>query len=235
MPTFCRHSRLIQNCPICAREQNIELRPVVSSSAPKSSLPASGRRARRSARPLADFSGLGRPRATPGLTVRRLERGAEDGYHSQLVPGLKSSADAERLADELAFAPRGWRGSRPARRACSPRSPTAVSTSRSAAGSRSRSRIWARLKAISRLRRSSAAARPGIRRGAVARRARARAPHLARARPRHPHAGRVPGLGGARRLAGGGVHRRRGVDARAPLRAGVRAAGAPRPAPRRPV
>jgi hypothetical protein len=35
--------------------------------------------------------------------VRRLARGAEDGYHSPLVPGLRSSADAGRLAEELAF------------------------------------------------------------------------------------------------------------------------------------
>ena len=38
------------------------------------------------------------------LTVRQLARGAEDGYRSALVPGLKSSEDAERLAEELAFA-----------------------------------------------------------------------------------------------------------------------------------
>lgn len=31
-------------------------------------------------------------------------RGADDGFHSGLVPGLKSSADADRLAGELAFA-----------------------------------------------------------------------------------------------------------------------------------
>jgi hypothetical protein len=38
------------------------------------------------------------------MTIRRLARGAEDGYRSELVPGLKSGADAERLAEELAFA-----------------------------------------------------------------------------------------------------------------------------------
>jgi hypothetical protein len=38
------------------------------------------------------------------VTVRRLARGADDGYSSPLVPGLRSSADAERLAEELAFA-----------------------------------------------------------------------------------------------------------------------------------
>jgi hypothetical protein len=33
-----------------------------------------------------------------------MARGVEDGYHSPLVPGLHSSQDAARLADELAFA-----------------------------------------------------------------------------------------------------------------------------------
>jgi len=36
--------------------------------------------------------------------VRRLARGVDDGYHSRLVPGLRSSDEAERLAQELAFA-----------------------------------------------------------------------------------------------------------------------------------
>jgi hypothetical protein len=38
------------------------------------------------------------------VRVHRLARGAEDGYSSPLVPGLRSSAEAERLACELAFA-----------------------------------------------------------------------------------------------------------------------------------
>jgi hypothetical protein len=42
-------------------------------------------------------------RSSNGVTVRRLSRGADDGFHSPLVPGLRSSADAQRLADELAF------------------------------------------------------------------------------------------------------------------------------------
>ncbi|HUA47769.1 MAG TPA: hypothetical protein VMA77_21200 [Solirubrobacteraceae bacterium] len=36
--------------------------------------------------------------------MRRVARGADDGYHSPLLIGLKSSADAGRLAEELAFA-----------------------------------------------------------------------------------------------------------------------------------
>jgi hypothetical protein len=38
------------------------------------------------------------------VRVSHLSRGADDGYRSPLVPGLHSSADAERLAEELAFA-----------------------------------------------------------------------------------------------------------------------------------
>jgi len=102
MPTFCRHNRLIQNCPICTREQQIALRPVVSSSAPRSSLPreggegGAGSRAPRAPRaPRAAGAG--------GVRVRRVARGGDDGYRCRLVPGLKSSLEAERLAGELAF------------------------------------------------------------------------------------------------------------------------------------
>jgi hypothetical protein len=98
MPTFCRHNRLLQNCPICAREQAIELRPVVSAGAPRSSSPPSSRSRTAPARART-------ARAQPGgLRVRKLARGVDDGYRCRLVPGLKSSAEAERLADELAFA-----------------------------------------------------------------------------------------------------------------------------------
>ena len=101
MPTFCRHNRLIQNCPICSREQNVELRPIVSPSGPKPTRAhadgaAAGTKAPRTATRTA--------KAASGMTVRRLQRGVEDGFRSGLVPGLKSSADAERLAEELAFA-----------------------------------------------------------------------------------------------------------------------------------
>lgn len=108
MPTFCRHNRLLQNCTICAREQNFEARPVVSSSAPKSAQPrepaARAERSDRAERPREPR--VPRATATRGgsaLRVRRMARGVEDGYRSPLVPGLKSSEDAERLAEEIAF------------------------------------------------------------------------------------------------------------------------------------
>ncbi|MGZ6379215.1 MAG: hypothetical protein ACXWO2_11765 [Candidatus Limnocylindrales bacterium] len=101
MPTFCRHNRLVQNCPICSKEQHVEMRPVVSP----------GGQTVRSARPGASGTSSRRPGATRsgssrsgGLTVRRLSRAAEDGFRSALVPGLRSGADAQRLAEELAFA-----------------------------------------------------------------------------------------------------------------------------------
>ena len=96
VPQFCRHNRLLQNCPICSREQAVELRPLVSSSAPRSAEPRE--RAPRAPRP----EGSRRPSAA-GWKVRRLRTTVDDGYRSGLVPGLKSSQEAERLADELAF------------------------------------------------------------------------------------------------------------------------------------
>lgn len=104
VPTFCRHNRLIQNCPICSREQQIELRPIVSSSAPRTGQPRPS--TPRASRPRAGAGGAARAAATGSnrITVRRLARGTDDGYRSPRVLGLKSSADATRLADEVAFA-----------------------------------------------------------------------------------------------------------------------------------
>ncbi len=99
VPPFCRHNRLVQNCPICSREQHVEMRPVITPAVPGASAPAHTPRERS-------------PRATPGsrgamtsgVRVHRLARSADDGYRSPLAPGLRSSADALRLAEELAFA-----------------------------------------------------------------------------------------------------------------------------------
>ncbi len=38
------------------------------------------------------------------MTVRRLARDQDDGFQSALMPGVKSAAEAQRLADEVAFA-----------------------------------------------------------------------------------------------------------------------------------
>jgi hypothetical protein len=103
VPKFCRHNRLIQNCPICSREQAVELRPLLSSSAPRVSEPRT-----RSA-PSGGSASARRPRSADalerrGVTVRRLRNTGDDGYRCSLVPGLKSSEEAGRLAEEMAFA-----------------------------------------------------------------------------------------------------------------------------------
>lgn len=68
---------------------------MISSSTPRSTQPRAPRAP----------TGRGRnPRPPRGVTVHRLRNAVDDGYRSPLVPGLKSSREAERLADELAFA-----------------------------------------------------------------------------------------------------------------------------------
>jgi hypothetical protein len=104
MPTFCRHNRLIQNCPICSREQSIELRPIVSSSAPRATLPRTPTEGSGSSQRSSGRSASPRASSSTRVRVRRLARSADDGYQNRLVPGLRSSVDAENLAEELAFA-----------------------------------------------------------------------------------------------------------------------------------
>ena len=100
MPTFCRHGRFLERCPICSKTLPGATPAGRSSGAgakrrsPSSSggaRPGGAARARR-----------GGPHAG-SLHVRRQQRAVEDGYSSPLLPGLRASADAARLADELAF------------------------------------------------------------------------------------------------------------------------------------
>ena len=42
-------------------------------------------------------------RGGSAVVVKRVARAVEDGYESELVPGLKASGDARRLAAEIAF------------------------------------------------------------------------------------------------------------------------------------
>lgn len=105
MPTFCRHNHLVQNCPICSREQEVEMRPVVSPGGqPARPARAAGVGASTASDRSPTRSRSGGGRGGNAVTVRRLSRGAEDGFRSALVPGLRSGADAQRLAEELAFA-----------------------------------------------------------------------------------------------------------------------------------
>ena len=98
MPTFCRHNRFIERCPICSKTlaDDSPLRPRASRSASSAKRPSS-----------AGATRAGSPRRSPrgeSLRVSREVRAQDDGYSSALVPGLHASADAQRLAEEIAFA-----------------------------------------------------------------------------------------------------------------------------------
>jgi hypothetical protein len=84
---FCRHNRLTANCPICSRELHEELRAKAPPSPPRT------RRA-----------GTTATKRSRGVVTRRVARAADDGYRNPLAPGLRATADAERLAGALAAA-----------------------------------------------------------------------------------------------------------------------------------
>jgi hypothetical protein len=83
---FCRHNRLTSKCPICSRElqENLRSQAPVRHVTPRKTGSSSTPRAR-----------------STGVVTRKLARAADDGYRNPLVPGLKATADAERLAVAL--------------------------------------------------------------------------------------------------------------------------------------
>jgi hypothetical protein len=94
VPTFCRHNRFLAKCPICSGDQ-VELVSQRRTSTAKA--PAGATRARSA--PAARGSRTG-----GGVRVRQIAREQEDDFRSPLIPGVKASAAAERLAQEIAFA-----------------------------------------------------------------------------------------------------------------------------------
>jgi hypothetical protein len=95
MPTFCRHGTLTESCPICRASVELAERGASRQADQKG-------RAR-------DGASRSRPRTPPGgrggrLTIRHETRAADDGFRTATAPGLRSNADAQRLAEELAYA-----------------------------------------------------------------------------------------------------------------------------------
>ena len=87
---FCRHNRLTSKCPICSREleDNLRAQAPVRHVTPRKTGASSTPRSRASSS----------PRSSGRLVTRKLARAADDGYRNGLVPGIKATADAERLA-----------------------------------------------------------------------------------------------------------------------------------------
>jgi hypothetical protein len=90
---FCRHNRMTAKCPICSKELEAELRAKAPPRPPGIKRAPAAPRARRTATP-----------RTGALVTRKLARAQDDGYHNALVPGLRATADAERLAGALMIA-----------------------------------------------------------------------------------------------------------------------------------
>ncbi len=90
MPTFCRHNRFVDRCPICSK--------TLPGNSPAERATPGRARSRKGA-----SGGRSRARGGAALRVRHQERAVEDGYSSPLIPGLRASADAARLAEEIAF------------------------------------------------------------------------------------------------------------------------------------
>lgn len=89
---FCRHGRREDLCPICAREKK-KRKPTASSATSHSSIarpPRAVVEARASAR-----------KPGSGVRVRKLARHADDGWRSELLPGVVSSRDALELCRQL--------------------------------------------------------------------------------------------------------------------------------------
>jgi hypothetical protein len=92
VPLFCRHNRFEQNCPICSREKEAERRAT---------------RPTRTGRVTTGTRHVGAPAAparTKRLVTRKIARAADDGYRNDLVPGLRATEDAQRLAACLILA-----------------------------------------------------------------------------------------------------------------------------------
>jgi hypothetical protein len=96
---FCRHNRFIERCPICRETVPGVAPPQPAGGATRRPVKSRSATAHVSARPA-------KPRRARGadLRVRQERRSEDDGYRSALLPGLRASVDAERLAEEIAFA-----------------------------------------------------------------------------------------------------------------------------------
>jgi hypothetical protein len=104
MPTFCRHNRFIERCPICSRTLP-GVAPATGAGKRLKSARGAGGVSSSSSRG-ASATGRHRRLRAGGREVRvhRETRAQDDGYDNALLPGLHSSDDAARLAEEIAFA-----------------------------------------------------------------------------------------------------------------------------------
>jgi hypothetical protein len=95
VPTFCRHNRFVERCPICSKALVDQ-----SSTAQSRTKP---RRASTKGAPVRSRNSRLRAGGQE-VRVKRESRAGDDGYRSALLLGLRASRDALALAEEIAFA-----------------------------------------------------------------------------------------------------------------------------------
>lgn len=108
--SFCRHNRPTSKCSICSRELDEKLRnqaPIKYVTVKKPGTTATPRSRTGSGSGSSSSRGTSSSRAagnTNRVVTRKLARAADDGYRNPLLPGMKATADAERLAGALTLA-----------------------------------------------------------------------------------------------------------------------------------
>jgi hypothetical protein len=90
VPLFCRHNRFEATCPICSKSAAPARRPAGSPGTARTGSPAARRH--------------GSGQRAGRLVTKRVARASDDGYRHELVPGVRATEDAERLAACLAVA-----------------------------------------------------------------------------------------------------------------------------------
>jgi hypothetical protein len=106
MSRFCRHNRFVERCPICRETVSNPARPAPSERSGRRPRTRTAESAKGAGPAAAGSARRGSPQARRrgGLNVTRERRAEDDGYRSPLATGLRASEDAERLAQEIAFA-----------------------------------------------------------------------------------------------------------------------------------
>src|SRR5689334_21121042 len=102
--TFCRHNRFIQRCPICRETLPGAAPPRRGAAQPKGAGAARSPAGSQGPRAGSASARSHLARRAAEVHVRREVRSEDDGYRSELVPGLRSSHDARRLVAEIGFA-----------------------------------------------------------------------------------------------------------------------------------
>jgi len=95
VPLFCRHNRFEHSCSICLKEK------AAKAPAPARRVSSSPGRVRGAA--AGSATAKSGTRRSSGVVRKQMDRATEDGFRNELIPGIKATADAERLGACIAL------------------------------------------------------------------------------------------------------------------------------------